>query len=364
MFSANLSGLYSEYELEQNAVKAQLMYGIGLAGYENFTFEAQRSTRRLESYFKKLLREIPEIEKDLRPTVSAAMEHTKANLDTMLQNQAAAMASLSGGPVGLMMQQINNKSTEMYNDQMNKGRMARIDEIQRQNQTYYNVLHGRLGLANQAHGQLTQLLVAQGAQDTQMAQVGMQSSIDVARLLTQLRLGASEQEINRSKLRYDWAANLLNAETSLYGHQMNYMANTFGAMATFEASRYNTDINAQASIFRATSEANRSMFQSAMSGLVGIYQPNVASSDTRYQAGLSVGLGLKRLETSKQINAAVAMADIIAGSVGKPESIISAAIQKYGNFLDSSHFKDDGGGVDKLIETLVSGANFTQEDEE
>lgn len=325
MFQTNYNGFYNESELEYNAIQAKNMYDIGLAGFEEFTNHAETSFKRFEGFIQKILREMPEIEADLKNPTSVVMEQTRANLDQVLSNQASAMASLSGGPVGAMMRNINNRSTAMYNDQMNRGRIARIQEMQQNNKLYYDVVNDRMNLVRQAQTDLSNLQVNMSAQNSRLAQAGLQSSIDATRLMVGLRMGAIDHDIQRSKQRYDWWTSMLSSETSVYQSQMNYMTNAFNTMATSEAARYDTDIKALTSVYGSAAEANRNMFASAMAGMVGFYQTNTNSRDRRDMAALDLGLDVHRLNVWSAVNAATNQANIAASSMGLPTSVYNQA---------------------------------------
>lgn len=322
MFQTNYNGFFDESEIEQNANRSKIAYEIGLAGFEDFTHHAENAIKRFNGFMDKVMRELPEVEKDLKNQVSVVKEQTRENLNQIFQNQASALASMSGGPVGIMMRNINNQASKMYHNQMNQGRIARLKEMQENNKLYHDVVSDRMDIARMSQQSLGQLINAVGAQNSQLAQAGLQSSVDATRLQVNLRLGASDYAIKRSKQQYDWWTSLLNAETSVYGAQMNYMANTFNTLSTAEAAKYDTDIRALTAVYNSQAETNRNTFQTAMGGMVGIYQSNTASRDRRDVAASNLGLGLYRINTWSATQASTNQAQIVAANHGNPQSVI------------------------------------------
>lgn len=360
MFHVNYNSFYNESELEAQAIHAKSMYDIGLAGFDEFTNHAERSVKRFEGFINSIMREMPEIEADLKEPVSVVMEQTRNNLDQVLSNQASAMASMTGGPVGMMMRNINNRSTQMYNDQMNKGRVARLQEIQQNNKLYYDVVNDRLDMVRKAQDGLSTLQINMGAQNANLAQTGLQSSIDATRLMVGLRMGAINHDIQVSKQRYDWWANMLRAESNMYSEQMRFMGNAFSTIATSEAARYDTDVRALTSIYNSTAEANRHMFGSAMTGMVGFYQANTNSRDRRDIAGLELGLDVHRLNVWSAVNAANNQANIAAANVGQPTSIINAQTAMVDRYFqdvmsEANPYYGWDDGIQNLIGSLGQG---------
>ena len=364
MYNANYNGFYDEFELEQNARMAHDLYGLSLAGFEMFNHRAEESMRRFQGFTNKLVRELPHIKKDLKDQMSLVNETTRQNLDQVLQNQSATLASMSGGPLGMSMRNIMNRSTKMYNDQMNQGRIAMIQEEQARNKTYYDVLHDRMQLIHAGESSLSQLVTSVGAQNAQLTQAGMQASIDTARNLVGLRMGAAEQDIQRSKLRYDWARSLLNAETSVYGSQLSYMANSFNTLATHEAAKYDTDIKALTQVYNSSAEQNRSMFNAAMTGMVGLYQTMVNSRDKQRMAAQMVGLNLRSMDVWSDANAATNRANIIAGSMGQPLNIMQYILDNVDNIAPVQSTNSRATASDYMRSLAILYGSYNQPKEE
>lgn len=323
MFQANYNGFYDASEIEENAHQARRAYQISLAGFEDFTYHAEQAITRFNSFADRMMRELPEVESDLKNQMSVVKEQTRLNLDQVLKNQASAMASMSGGPVGMMMRGINNQASKMYTQQMNQGRIARLQEIQQQNKLYHDVVSDRMDIVRQSHQDLSSLINSVGANNTRLAQAGLQSSVDATRLMVNLRLGASEDAIKRSKLRYDWWTSMLNAEETVYQAQMNYMSNVFNTLTTSETAKYDTDVRALTNIYNSQAETNRNMFQSAMAGMVGVYQTNVNSRDRRDVAASNFDLGMRRMAEWRKGNYFNQQSRAIAAASGHGLSMMS-----------------------------------------
>ena len=333
MFQVNYNGFYDEAELDYNARLAGDMFQIGMAGHEDFTFHSNKAVERFNGYINKLMRELPDVEDDIRNNASVAMEQTRLNLDQVLQNQSATMASMSGGPVGMMMRSINNQATAMSQRTMAQGRIARINEAQQINKLYHDVVSDRYNLVGQAQGRLGALINAVGATNANLAQVGMQSSIDATRALVGLRLGAADHLIRRSKLNYDWYTSVLNAETNMYRSHMDYMGQTFNTLANYEAARYDTDIRAMTDVFRSTAETNRHMFNTVLTGSTGVYQHNIASRDRLLTTGMQLGAHAYHLDVLGDINAGKDRARIAAAYAGHDPAMLQEVfdIGDFGN---------------------------------
>lgn len=322
MFQVNYNGFYDESELDYNARQAADMFQIGMAGHEDFTYHSNKAVERFNGYINKLMRELPDVEDDIRNNASVVLEQTRLNLDQVLQNQSATMASMSGGPVGMMMRSINNQATSMSQRTMAQGRIARINEVQQQNKLYYDVVNDRYNMIGQAQGRLGALINSVGATNANLAQAGMQSSIDATRALVGLRLGAADHLIQRSKQNYDWYTSILNAETSMYRSHMDYMGQTFNTLATYEASRYDTDVRAMTDVFRSTAETNRHMFNTALVGSTGVYQHNIASRDRLLTASMQLGAHAYHLDVLGDIHAGRDRARVAAAFAGQDPAVI------------------------------------------
>lgn len=355
MFQVNYNGLYDETELEYNSRMAGDMFQIGMVGHENFTHHSSKAVERFNGYINKLMRELPDVEDDLRNQASVVMEQTRNNLDQILNNQASTMASMSGGPVGMMMRSINNQATAMNQRLMSQGRVARIQEMNQQQKLYYDVVNNRLGLVAQSQGQLGALINSVGATNASLAQVGMQSSIDATRALVGLRLGVADHTIKRSKLNYDWYTSVLNAETNMYRSHMDYMGSTFNTLATYEAARHDTDIRAMVDVYRSTAENNRHMLSTAMSGFSGVYQHNITSRDRLMTAQAQLGQHLYYLDVQGDISGDRNRAMIAAAYAGQDQSALEAVLSEFDNSFYRNRVRaNDRGWMGNLADAMNS----------
>lgn len=349
MFQVNYNGFYDESELDYNARMSSDMFEIGMAGHEDYTYHANKTMERFNGYINKLMRELPDVSDDLKNRASVVMEQTRDNLDQVLNNQSATMASMSGGPVGMMMRSIMNQSTATSQRVMSQGRIARIQEIAQNDKLYYDVVNDRYSLIGQAQGRLGALINSVGATNANLAQVGMQSSIDATRALVGLRLGVADHLIKRSKLNYDWYTSVLNAETNMYRSHMDYMGQTFNSLATYEAARYDTDVRAMTDVFKSTAENNRHMLATAMTGFTGIYGHNIASRDRRLTAQQQLGTHIYGLHALGQIHQNQDRAKIIAAYAGQDAPLLANALKS----VDSIDWLGQvQGGGNPIVDTL------------
>lgn len=332
--------LFSEAEMLESSRHSRDMYEIGMTGFEQFYADSQGVKKGIENFINRIGASIPEIAADLKSQRSIVMEQTQNNIDSVLQAQASTMASMSGGPVGHMMKQITDKAGMDLNKQLNQGRLAALQEHLENKKLYYDVVGGKERLISGANNTLSQLVMNQGAQNTRLAQVGMQGSIDAGRALIGLRLGVGEQEIKKSQQRLSWYQSNLSAESSLYGAQMHFMTNAFTSMSAAEVAKYDTDVKARQFVYGATAEANAKMFNAMMMGRLGVYQTNVLSRDKHDLALQQLGFNVFRMNEQRSLSQAQALSDMYIANAGMGDNVLGQFEKSINRFFTDQAARD------------------------
>ena len=293
----NFNGFYSESELLQNAEDTRTVFEMGLVGYENYQKEAERTLKAMGNFQNKLIDEMPMIRDDLINQKSVAMQEARRGLDQSLKNQATRMATISGGSSALQLAQMNKEANKMSLDAMNKAQINVQKEDMERKKLYYDVMDDRMDSIAQSQETMAEFVNRWGAQNTSMAQAGMQGQINVIRNLVALRTTASAQEIERDKMQLSWNQSMLNAETSVFRSQLGFQLGRFNSITAAQAAMYDSEVRARTAVYAADTEANSANLNTWLASQVGYAQTAMNNNSAEYRALLSLGLGMHQMDS-------------------------------------------------------------------
>ena len=306
----NMNGFYSERELVDQSYRVQEAFDIGIMGFETYSRDVDRQLDVYDKWANKMANSLPAIRSDILNQKSVVQEQTRLNLDRSLKNQSSRIATMAGGPAGLMMAQMNKEANKQELNTMAQSNIDILKEDQERKKLYYDVSDQRIGRYLETTKAMDDLINKSGAANTSMAQAGMQGLINTTKNLVSLRMTASSHEIERDRMQMDWNKTVLGAEVSVYDSQLDFMASRFSSISQYEAHKYDSYIKARANVYMAQTEHGSSLLHSMMAAESG-YQQKLLEANTYhdislrnlghayYNTDLNYGMDRARLETAQ-----------------------------------------------------------------